>query len=153
MSQEMSPPAVPVANGAAAAASPGIETMIAVVGALLLLLVICKRHRWYYVGGRRDEQHGTSGNSRCREAHNAASRRRGSQYVPGTGRKAPRGKSRGPRSSCHSPPSGHEARKSQARKLTFIDQSLNDIDSHLLILRNAALAQEAACSIPASIPV
>ncbi|KAF7382157.1 transmembrane protein 98-like [Vespula maculifrons] len=47
----------------------------------------------------------------------------------------------------------HGVPKSQARKLTFIDQALNDMDSHLLILRNAALAQEAVCSIPASTSV
>lgn len=47
----------------------------------------------------------------------------------------------------------HGVPKSQIRKLTFIDQALNDMDSHLLILRNAALAQEAVCSIPASTSV
>lgn len=47
----------------------------------------------------------------------------------------------------------HGVPKSQARKLTFIDQALKDMDSHLLILRNAALAQEAVCSIPASTSV
>lgn len=47
----------------------------------------------------------------------------------------------------------HGVPKSQARKLAFIDQALNDMDTHLLILRNAALAQEVACSIPASTPV
>lgn len=47
----------------------------------------------------------------------------------------------------------HGAPKSQARKLAFIDQALNDMDTHLLVLRNAALAQEVACSIPASTPV
>ncbi|KAJ8687855.1 hypothetical protein QAD02_023650 [Eretmocerus hayati] len=47
----------------------------------------------------------------------------------------------------------HGVPKSQARKLAFIDQALNDMDSHLLILRNAALAQETACSIPVSTPV
>ncbi|XP_012257809.1 transmembrane protein 98-like [Athalia rosae] len=47
----------------------------------------------------------------------------------------------------------HGIPKSQARKLAFIDQALNDMDSHLLVLRDAALAQEAACAIPASTPV
>lgn len=47
----------------------------------------------------------------------------------------------------------HGVPKSQARKLAFIDQALHDMDSHLLVLRNAALAQEAACAIPASTPV
>ncbi|KAG5308445.1 TMM98 protein, partial [Acromyrmex insinuator] len=47
----------------------------------------------------------------------------------------------------------HGVPKSQARKLAFIDQALNDMDTHLLILRNAALAQEVVCSIPASTPV
>ncbi|XP_012271070.1 transmembrane protein 98-like [Orussus abietinus] len=47
----------------------------------------------------------------------------------------------------------HGVPKSQARKFAFIDRALNDMDSHLLVLRNAALAQEAACSIPASTPV
>lgn len=47
----------------------------------------------------------------------------------------------------------HGVPKSQARKLAFIDQALNDMDSHLLVLRNAALAQEAGCTIPASTPV
>lgn len=47
----------------------------------------------------------------------------------------------------------HGVPKSQARKLAFIDQALNDMDTHLLVLRNAALAQEVACSIPASTPV
>lgn len=47
----------------------------------------------------------------------------------------------------------HGVPKSQARKLAFIDQALNDMDTHLLVLRNAALAQEMACSIPASTPV
>ncbi|XP_015115528.1 transmembrane protein 98 [Diachasma alloeum] len=47
----------------------------------------------------------------------------------------------------------HGVPKSQARKLAFIDQALQDMDSHLLVLRNAALAQETACSIPASTPV
>lgn len=47
----------------------------------------------------------------------------------------------------------HGVPKSQVRKLAFIDQALNDMDTHLLVLRNAALAQEVACSIPASTPV
>lgn len=47
----------------------------------------------------------------------------------------------------------HGVSKNHARKLAFIDQALNDMDSHLSILRNAALAQEVACSIPTSTPV
>ncbi|XP_043266403.1 transmembrane protein 98-like isoform X2 [Venturia canescens] len=47
----------------------------------------------------------------------------------------------------------HGVSKSQVRKLTFIDHALQDMDSHLLVLRNAALAQEAASSVPASTPV
>ncbi|XP_015592309.1 transmembrane protein 98 isoform X1 [Cephus cinctus] len=47
----------------------------------------------------------------------------------------------------------HGVPKNQARKLAFIDQALHDMDSHLLILRDAALAQEAACSIPVSTSV
>ncbi|XP_011499232.1 PREDICTED: transmembrane protein 98-like [Ceratosolen solmsi marchali] len=51
----------------------------------------------------------------------------------------------------------HGVSKSQAKKLAFIDQAINDTDhyirNYLLILRNAALAQEAACSIPASTTV
>lgn len=47
----------------------------------------------------------------------------------------------------------HGVPKSQAKKLAFIDQALQDMDSHLLILRNAALAQESACSIPVSTSV
>lgn len=47
----------------------------------------------------------------------------------------------------------HGVSKSHARKLAFIDQALSDMDSHLSILRNAALAQEIACSVPASTPV
>ncbi|XP_033327629.1 transmembrane protein 98 [Megalopta genalis] len=47
----------------------------------------------------------------------------------------------------------HGVSKSHARKLAFIDQALSDMDSHLSILRNAALAQEVACSVPASTPV
>ncbi|XP_057341815.1 transmembrane protein 98-like isoform X2 [Microplitis mediator] len=47
----------------------------------------------------------------------------------------------------------HGVPKSQARKLAFIDQALQDMDTHLLVLRNAALAQETTCSIPASTPV
>ncbi|XP_034945693.1 transmembrane protein 98-like [Chelonus insularis] len=47
----------------------------------------------------------------------------------------------------------HGVPKSQVRKLAFIDQALQDMDSHLIILRNAALAQENVCSIPASTPV
>jgi hypothetical protein len=47
--------------------------------------------------------------------------------------------------------------KSQAKKLSFIDQVLNDTDhyikNYLLILRNASLAQETGCFIPASTPV
>ncbi|XP_066582895.1 transmembrane protein 98-like [Prorops nasuta] len=47
----------------------------------------------------------------------------------------------------------HGAPKSQIKKLTFIDQALSDMDSHLMILRNAALAQETVCSVPASTSV
>lgn len=47
----------------------------------------------------------------------------------------------------------HGVPKSQAKKLAFINQALSDMDSHLLVLRNAALAHEAACSIPVSTPV
>ncbi|XP_046743483.1 transmembrane protein 98-like [Diprion similis] len=47
----------------------------------------------------------------------------------------------------------HGIPKSQARKLAFIDQALSDMDLHLLVLREAALAQEAACAIPASTAV
>lgn len=47
----------------------------------------------------------------------------------------------------------HGIPKNQARKLAFIDQALSDMDLHLLVLRDAALAQEAACAIPASTPV
>lgn len=47
----------------------------------------------------------------------------------------------------------HGVPKSQTRKLAFIGQALSDMDTHLLVLRNAALAQEVACSIPASTSV
>ncbi|KAK0167152.1 hypothetical protein PV327_004586 [Microctonus hyperodae] len=47
----------------------------------------------------------------------------------------------------------HGVPKSQTKKLAFIDEALHDMDLHLLVLRNAALAQESACSIPASTPV
>ncbi|CAG5103971.1 Similar to Tmem98: Transmembrane protein 98 (Rattus norvegicus) [Cotesia congregata] len=47
----------------------------------------------------------------------------------------------------------HGVPKNQARKLAFIDQALQDMDTHLLVLRNAALAQESTSSIPVSTPV
>lgn len=47
----------------------------------------------------------------------------------------------------------HGVPKNQARKLAFIDQALQDMDTHLLVLRNAALAQENTSSIPVSTPV
>lgn len=47
----------------------------------------------------------------------------------------------------------HGVPKSQIKKLTFIDQALSDMDSHLMILRNAALSQEVACSVPVSTSV